>query len=85
MVEAVDQFNKLRPYPLDKKEILQWALTIENVIQDLDPLALCWLVDEMLAGRYEYDRNAGIQNLTLGVLRVERVGTGYQIKTDFPG
>jgi hypothetical protein len=84
-MEAVDQLNKLRAYPMEPAEIVQWALTIEAVVPGIDPLALCWLVDEMLAGRHEYDRNAGIQNLTAGVRKVEKVGSGYQFKTDFPG
>jgi hypothetical protein len=84
-VEAVSYFNMLRAYPLTGTEIVQWAATIERVVLDLDPLALCWLVDEMLAGRYEFDKTVGIQQLITGLGRVEKIQTGYRLKTDFPG
>lgn len=84
-VEALEQFNKLRAFPLTPQEIVAWALTVEDVVPGVDPMAVCWLVDEMLAGRYEYDKNAGIQNLTLGLMKIERVGNNFQFKTDFPG
>jgi hypothetical protein len=85
VVEAVGHFNMLRAYPMGRDEVIAWAQTLERVVPDLDPLAVCWLVDEMLAGRYEYDKNAGIQNLTQGLMKVERVGDNFQFKTDFPG
>lgn len=85
VLEAINEFNKLRAYPLDKKEIVEWASTLERVVIDLDPLMLCWLVDEMLAGRHEYDKHGGIQNLTLGLMKIEKTKTGYKFKTDFPG
>jgi hypothetical protein len=85
VVEAIAEFNKLRAYPLDRMEIFAWAHTIECSLPKLDPMALCWLVDEMLAGRYEYDRFSGIQQLTIGVQKVEKINQTYQFKTDFPG
>jgi hypothetical protein len=82
----VAEFNKLKAVPMAPNEITDWARTIERVVPGLDPLMLCWLVDEMLAGRYKYDRNAGIQNLTIPLLsEVERFGKTYRFKTDFPG
>lgn len=85
VVEAVTQFSQLRSYALTANEILQWSVTIERVVKEIDPVSLCWLVDEMLAGRYEYDRFAGIQQLIVGLSKVERVENNYRFKTDFPG
>jgi hypothetical protein len=85
VLEAVDHFNRLRSYPLTREEIMKWAMTLEQVVPNLDPLALCWLVDEMLAGRYDYDRFSGIQQLTIGLQKVEKINQTYQLKTDFPG
>jgi len=70
---------------MDKEGCLEFARTIERVVPDLDPLMLCWLVDEMLIGRYEYDKNAGVQQITIGLMKIEKTKTGYQFKTDFPG
>lgn len=85
IVEAINAFNQLRAFPLSQKEIFQWAQTIEAVEPPIDPLALCWLVDEMLVGRVQYDRGAGIQNLIQGVANVERVGNTFQMRENFPG
>lgn len=72
---------------MDRKEVFDWARTLERSAADLDPMALCWLVDEMLAGRYGYDKYAGIQQLTLGLRMVEKTGNGYRFKVEenFPG
>lgn len=85
ITEAITEFCKLKPYPATPAEIVEMARTVERVVDGLDALALCWLVDEMLAGRYEYDRYAGIQQLTSALQRIEKTKTGYQFKTDFPG
>jgi hypothetical protein len=85
-VEAVNQFNQLRAYALSGVEIVQWAATIERLVPDLDPVALCWLIDQMLQGEYAYDRHAGVQQLIMGLRNVERTEVGnYKFKIEFPG
>ncbi len=85
IVEAIHHFSLMRAYKMDKIEVMAWANTLERLLPDIDPLALCWLVEEMMCCRYPYDKNAGIQQLVAGLGNIEKVGNSYQFKTDFPG
>ena len=84
-MEALDAFNQLRAFPMGIPEMMQWGQTIEALCPDLDPLALCWLVDEMLTGRCPYDKNIGIGNILNNLERVEKTGSTFEFKQDFPG
>jgi hypothetical protein len=81
-IEALKYFSLARPIPFTLDEIGQWAATIERVVPDYDSLALCWLVDEIMAGRYEY--KPGIQHVTIALQRIEKHEQGYRWKKIFP-
>jgi hypothetical protein len=75
----LNTYNQLRPYKLDAVEVLEWKDSIIKLVKDLDIDALEFLVDKMIAGEMDYDRDKGIQNIFLGLKKVEKTETGYKI------
>jgi hypothetical protein len=75
----------LRGFPLTEIETLEWAAALERLFPDLDYGKLGFLLEQMMLGNYTYDRNLGIQNITIALPKIERIGDGYQFKTAWPG
>lgn len=57
---------------------MEWGKTLWD--EGPDEKAVAWVVNELKWGRIEYDKNAGIQNITLWLERMERVGDTFRVK-----
>lgn len=79
LMRIVTQVNQLRPYALTAIEVAEWSKTLLS-FPGLDFGGLQFLIDEMKFGRVEYDKGLGIQNLTVGLTRVEKTESGYRMK-----
>ena len=82
LMKVVYHVNQLRAYPMSPIEIAEWSRTLLFGFPNLDIGALEFLIEEMKFGRFEWDKTIGIQNLTLGLPRVEKTQEGYRIKSN---
>ncbi len=68
---ALSEMNKLRDFPLDDLEILEWKDTIVKLAPDTTPEMLEFVIDRMITGDIAYEKQNGIRNIFLGLKEIE--------------
>lgn len=53
-------------------EIAEWADSLQRLLPDIDLEAMEFMIDNMKKGEIAYDKNAGIQNIFMGLKMVTR-------------
>lgn len=76
---VVVEVNNLTAFPMTGDQVEVWAKDLVRLIPNLDLGALAFLIDQMKLGLYDYDKNLGIQNLTVGLTHVKKTQDGYRI------
>lgn len=57
------EVNQLSPFPLTAEQVVDWAKSIEELIPDIDPTDLRFIINEYKTDELEYDQRKGIQNI----------------------
>lgn len=84
---ALANVNYLVGFPIDEKEIIQWALDVERLAPDTTPDKLSFLMDCFKMDLLQWDRSRGIQNVFNGLKMIawnEDSGI-WEIKKQWPG
>ncbi len=80
--DAITKYNYLRKFPLTPKEVFLWADSLVTIWPDLDPEAIDFVIDKMIAQEIECD-GGGIQNIVKGLKRLDVDAQGnYFVKSD---
>lgn len=76
-------FNQLRDFKLGDSEIMEWKNTIVKLAPDATPEIIAFVIENMMIGKIEYDRNIGIKNIFLGLKEVELKDGKLRVKPQY--
>ncbi len=62
--------NHLVGFPMSGEDIQEWSIHLNEIIPDLEPWRLHFLLNQFAMERIEWDKNKGIQNIFIGLKRV---------------
>lgn len=80
--KAIKKYNQLKKFPLSDIEILEWKDSLLTIWPELDPEAIEFVVNKMIAQEIDCD-GGGIQNIVKGLKRLDVNQEGnYFVKTD---
>jgi hypothetical protein len=81
VLNSLDQFNQLRSFKLDFWDCIKWKDTILRLMPEVETKAIEFVIDQLILGNLEYDKDRGIQNIIEGLRRLEKTGNGYKLNT----
>lgn len=67
VMNAIKDINMIIPYALTDEQLAEWTVTIFRLYgkyEDQLPEIVCSIVDCFLTGKYEYNKEVGIVNIT---------------------
>lgn len=63
LAKQIYHVNQLKPYPLSKTEIEDWAISINELRPEITAQHLKTIIDNFKIGHFIWDNTLGIQNL----------------------
>lgn len=76
---SINEFNQLRSFKLNLSDVLQWKDTIIRLKPEIEPEAISFVVDKLILGELDYDKDLGIQNIINGLNMLVRTEKGYKL------
>lgn len=72
--------NQLVPFPKSDAELEDWARSLLSFSPNFDSRKLVFLINEFKLGRIEWQKDVGIQNITMNLQLVDETHSGFRLK-----
>lgn len=71
--------NQVIAYPKSDQELEDWAASLLTFNPELDPRKLAFLIDRFKLGEIEWQKDVGIQNITMNLRRIRATTVGFRL------